>query len=95
MDDYLNLDANEYTARPLGIITNELSAGPVFEISSKVTLKTLLKNKNLSLAMKAKVLLDTAKGMDYLHSKGFVHRGLNLESLLCYSFNSKDDVVCK
>lgn len=92
MDNYLKLDKNDYVARPLGIITNENSTGSVLELSTQGTLKTLLKNFILSPAMKTKVMWDIVKGMSYLHGEGFTHRGLNLESVLCYT---NEDVACK
>lgn len=95
MDDYLELNEHEYIARPLGITTNETSTGPVMGLTHQGTLKSLLKNFVLSPAMKTKVMWNVVKAMTFLHSKGFVHRSLNLEAVLCYSFNINDEVVCK
>lgn len=95
MDEYLGLEEYEYVARPLGITTNETSTGPVVGLTHQGTLKTLLKNFVLSPAMKTKVMWNVAKAMAFLHSKGFVHRALNLENVLCYSFDINDDVICK
>lgn len=54
------------------------------------------KNKNeLTPELKKAICIDTAKGMEYLHSNGIVHRDLKPGNILCYSLSPMSPVVCK
>ncbi|KAH3746093.1 tyrosine protein kinase [Pelomyxa schiedti] len=65
----------------------------VTEFMSLGNLESVMKKQTLSLKQKTKILLDCAKGMNFLHQSGVIHRDLKAGNLLISSLDPTS-IVC-
>ena len=59
------------------------------------TVLELIQRARISLALKYKLMLDTASAVDFLHSNGVLYRDLKPDNLLVFSVSHNAGVNCK
>jgi serine/threonine protein kinase/ABC-type branched-subunit amino acid transport system substrate-binding protein/type II secretory pathway pseudopilin PulG len=65
------------------------------ELLERGTVLELIQKARISLALKYKLMLDTAGAVDFLHSNGVLYRDLKPDNLLVFSVSHNASVNCK
>ncbi|ELP85783.1 protein serine/threonine kinase, putative [Entamoeba invadens IP1] len=86
----------EYIVSYFGSAWNKAECCLVTEFAELGSLSTLMENKQkVSLKIREKIMLDAARGIEYLHNNGILHRDIKPDNLLIFSIDSSIAVNAK
>ncbi|ELP86826.1 protein serine/threonine kinase, putative [Entamoeba invadens IP1] len=89
---------SEYIVHFFGAVLIPNKICMVTEFAQYGSLADLIKNSNeeqIEMNVRIKMILDSAKGITYLHENGILHRDIKPDNILVFSFDLNERVIAK